>query len=494
MASKPQLIDPSLFINKNYIHGQWVDSGSGRRFTVTDPATGCGIGTCPESTPGDAQNAIKAAAAALPAWRSMSGRQRGRILRRWYELVIENKDDLAALITWENGKAKPDAAGEVIFAASFLKWFAEEAARVYGDVIPHTSPDFRVSVVKEPVGVCGWNFPAAMITRKLGPALAAGYTAVVKSAGETPFTGNALMVLGERAGVPKGVVNLVTALENTAAVGETLCSSDIIRKISFTGSTRIGKLLMSQCSSSLKKMSLELGGNAPLIVFDDANIDLAVQGAVGSKFKGSGQTCVCANRIFVQQGIYEKFICRFKDAVKDFHVGNGFDPKTTHGPLIHDAAADRVAALVEDAISRGAKVEIGGKKRPDIGPNFFEPTIITNVSSDAKIINEEIFGPVALVFTFDTEEEVVDAANRCDVGLASYIFTQDVIRAARVSEQLQFGMVALNTGIISNAAAPFGGIKHSGIGREGSKYGIEDYLQTKTLVTGNAGVVHRSHL
>ncbi|GAW16858.1 hypothetical protein ANO14919_063020 [Xylariales sp. No.14919] len=411
---------------------------------------------------------------------------------------MKNQQDLATLISWENGKAKADASGEVIFASSFLEWFSEEAARIYGDVIPHSAPGFRAAVVREPVGVCGlitpWNFPAAMVTRKLGPALAAGCTVVVKTAGETPFTANALAVLGERSGIPKGVINIVTALDNTAEIGETLCKSNTVRKISFTGSTRVGKLLMQQSSSTLKKLSLELGGNAPFIVFNDADIDLALQGAISSKFKSSGQTCVCSNRIFVQKDIYPEFIRRLKESVSNFKVGHGLDAQTTHGPLVTQSAPERVDGLVQDALQKGARVEAGGKRLHDLGPNFFAPTILTNLKPDMRIINEEIFGPVAPIFQFETEDEVVKFANKCEVGLASYIYTQDVTRAARVSELLDFGMVALNTGVISDAAAPFGGIKHSGMGREGSKYGIKDYMQMKTLITGNVNVLHRSHL
>ncbi|KAM0545839.1 hypothetical protein ACHAPJ_011166 [Fusarium lateritium] len=505
----PKLNDPSLFIGSNYIGGQWIESSSGKRFEVHDPATGALIGTCPESEPKDVDDAVKVAAAALPAWRSHSGRDRSRILRRWYELVMENKEDLATLITWENGKASFDAAGEVIFAASFLEWFAEEAPRVYGDVIPHSQPNFRTVVLKEPVGVVGlitpdkitdaglllrWNFPAAMITRKLGPALAAGCTAVVKTAGETPFTANAVLILGERAGVPKGVINSISALENTPAIGQAICANNTIRKISFTGSTRVGKLLMNQSSDTLKKLSLELGGNAPFIVFDDADLDLAVAGAVASKFKSSGQTCVCSNRIFVQRGIHDEFVRKLKAVVAGFQVGSGFDKKTTHGPLVITSAAERVSSLVEDAVRSGAKIEAGGKRRTDIGTNFFEPTIITNVNTNMRLVKEEIFGPLAPIFSFDTEEEVVKTANDCEVGLAAYVFTQDINRVIRVTETLQFGMVGVNNGVISDAGAPFGGIKHSGLGREGSKYGIEDYLQLKTVVTGNVNVTHRASL
>ncbi|KAL4779259.1 Aldehyde/histidinol dehydrogenase [Aspergillus varians] len=496
--SNPQLNEPSLFVGKNYVAGQWIESVSGQTFDVHDPATGTLIGSCPESIAQDAEQAIQVAAAALPAWRSRTGRDRSRILRRWYELVVDNKEDLATLITWENGKAGPDAAGEVNFAASFLEWFAEEAPRVYGDVIPHSQPGFRVSVLKEPVGVVGlitpWNFPAAMVTRKLGAALAAGCTAVVKTAGETPFTANALLVLGERAGIPKGVINSIAAFRNTPEIGRTLCASNTVRKISFTGSTRVGKLLMNQSSSTMKKLSLELGGNAPFIVLDDADLDLAVAGAVASKFKSSGQTCVCSNRIFVQKGIYQEFVRRLKAVVAGFRVGPGFDKSTTHGPLVTTGAAERVEGLIADAVKSGAKIEAGGKRRTDIGPNFIEPTILTNVTINMRLMQEEIFGPLAPVFSFDDESEVIDIANTCDVGLASYLFSQDINRVARLTELLSFGMVAVNTGVMADAPAPFGGIKHSGLGREGSKYGIEEYLNMKTVVMGNVNVVHRALL
>lgn len=445
--------------------------------SLSDPATGAVLGQCPESDVEDVQGAIESAAAALPLWRTQTNRSRSRILRRWHDLVHENRADLAKLITLENGKAKPDANGEVTFANSFLEWYSEEAARIYGDVIPHSAPGFRASVLKEPVGVCGviapWNFPAAMMLRKLGPALAAGCTVVVKSAGETPFTANALAILGERAGIPRGVINIVTALENTPRVGMALCTSNIVRKISFTGSTRVGKLLMRQCSDTLKKMSLELGGNAPFIVFSDADMAVAVNAAVGSKFKSSGQTCVCSNRIMVHSSVYDKFMRLFKEAVNTFVLGHGSDDHTTHGPLISPAAVARAHGLVEDSVRRGAKVEFGGQKRPDLGkspllmtsmlrrltsillgPNFFEPTILSNVTADMRVCKEEIFAPIAPVFAFQTEDDALMMANDCDVGLAAYIFTQDVNRATRVTEQLQFGMVALNTGVISDAALP----------------------------------------
>ncbi|KAF5597536.1 aldehyde dehydrogenase C-terminal [Fusarium pseudoanthophilum] len=494
----PQLRDPSLFIQKNFINNEWVDSISGKTFNVYDPATGSTIGSCPESTPEDAERAIQAASAALPVWKSATGRDRSRILRQWYELVLDNKDDLATLITLENGKPKVDAVGEVLFAASFIEWFAEEAPRIYGDVISHSQSSFRVSTLKEPIGVCGlitpWNFPAAMVARKLAPALAAGCTSILKPAFETPFTANALLSLLSRTSLPAGVVNSITADANTASIGQTLCSSNIVRKISFTGSTRVGKLLMSQSSGTLKKMSLELGGNAPFIVFDDADLDVAVKAAVTSKFKSSGQTYVCSNRIFVQKGAYDEFLRRLKEEVGKFKVGSGFDPKTTHGPLISAAAVQRLEGLVSEAVQGGAKVEYGGSALKDQGSNFFAPTILSNVDTSMRVVDEEIFGPVAPVFSFDDEEAIVQVANKCDVGLASYIFTQDLNRATRITEQLQFGMVAVNSGVVSDAAAPFGGVKHSGLGREGSKYGIDDYLQIKTVVLGNVNVKHRALL
>ncbi|KAF5241885.1 hypothetical protein FANTH_8960 [Fusarium anthophilum] len=520
----PQLEDPSLFIQKNFINNEWVDSISGKTFKVYDPATGSTIGSCPESTPEDVERAIQAASAALPVWKSATGRDRSRILRQWYELVLDNKDDLATLITLENGKSKADAAGEVLFATSFIEWFAEEAPRIYGDVISHSQSSFRVSTLKEPIGVCGlitpWNFPAAMVARKLAPALAAGCTSILKPAFETPFTANALLSLLSRTLLPAGVVNSITADTNTSSIGQTLCSSKIVRKISFTGSTRVGKLLMSQSSGTLKKMSLELGGNAPFIVFDDADLDVAVKAAVTSKFKSSGQTCVCSNRIFVQKGVYDEFLRRLREEVEKFKVGSGFDAKTTHGPLISAAAVQRLEGLVSEAVQGGAKVECGGSALKDQGKihhcrahfaialnirltdriciakgsNFFAPTILSNVETSMRVVDEEIFGPVAPVFSFDEEEAIIQVANKCDVGLASYIFTQDLNRATRITEQLQFGMVAVNSGVVSDAAAPFGGVKYSGLGREGSKYGIEDYLQVKTVVLGNVNVQHRALL
>ncbi|KAF5674139.1 aldehyde dehydrogenase C-terminal [Fusarium circinatum] len=452
---------------------------------------GSTIGSCPESTPEDAERAIQAASAALPVWKSATGRDGSRILRQWHESVLDNKDDLATLITLENGKSKADATGEVLFAASFIEWFAEEAPRIYGDVISHSQSSFRVSTLKEPIGVCGlitpWNFPAAMVARKLAPALAAGCTSILKPAFETPFTANALLSLLPHLG---------------------------------PSSTHVGKRLESQSSGTLKKISLELGSNAPFIVFDDADLDVAIKAAVTSKFKSSGQTCVCSNRIFVQKGVYDEFLRRLREEVGKFKVGSGFNAKTTHGPLISAAAVQRLEGLVSEVVQGGAKVECGGSALKDQGKihhcrahfaialnirltdriciakgsNFFAPAILSNVETSMRVVDEEIFGPVAPVFSFDEEEAIIQVANKCDVGLASYIFTQDLNRATIITEQLQFGMVAVNSGVVSDAAAPFGGVKYSGLGREGSKYDIEDYLQIKTVVLGNVNVQHRALL
>lgn len=450
------LKDPSLVVDKSYINGQWIPSKSGKTFEVKNPATGDVIGTCPESTTDDLNDAIQAASDAFPTWRALSGRQRGRILRRFFELIVENKIDIGTIITAENGKAKGDAQGEALFSSSFFEWFAEEAPRVYGDVVPHSTPAGRTHIIKQPIGVCGlitpWNFPMAMGARKVAAALAAGCTLVLKSDGLTPFSSNALAVLGERAGVPKGVLNVVTALENTPQLGLALCESDTVKKISFTGSTRVGKLLMSQSSSTLKKLSLELGGNAPFIVFDDADVEVAVTSALASKFKVTGQTCVCANRIFVQDGIYDKFNERLVDEVAKFRVGNGTDDAVTHGPMT--IGVDKVKEHVEDAVSKKAKVLLGGKQLPDLGPKFFELTVLGDVDDSMKVMSEETFGPLAAISKFKTEDEVVKRANSVDVGLASYLITNDLGTAHRVSEKLEFGMVAINTGVISDPGAP----------------------------------------
>ncbi|KAL3438939.1 Aldehyde/histidinol dehydrogenase [Aspergillus tetrazonus] len=488
----PPLKDKSLFIQKAFVNGEWVDAESGKTFEVHDPATGKLIGTCPEFSASDTEKAIQAASAAFPKFRATLARERARMLRRWYQLMVDNAEDLATLITWENGKPLADAKGEVNYAASFFEWFSEEAPRTYGDTIPASVPGNRVITVKQPVGVCGlitpWNFPAAMITRKIGPALAAGCTVVTKSPGETPFTANALAELANRAGIPKGVVNIVTAMKNTPEVGEMITTHPDVRKVSFTGSTNVGRLLMKQSSSTIKKVSWELGGNAPFIVFDDVDdLDAAVTGAIASKFRSSGQTCVCANRIYVQKGIYDEFVQKFVEKVKNFKVGAGFEDGVTHGPVIHDRAVDKVDQHVQDAVSKGAKLIAGGQRRSDLGPNFYDLTVLANMTKDMKIASEETFGPVAGLFPFETEKEVVELANKAEVGLAGYFFSGNIKRIFRVAEALEVGMVGVNTGLISDVASPFGGVKQSGFGREGSKYGIEEFMTIKSVTFGGMG-------
>ncbi|KAL6716612.1 succinate semialdehyde dehydrogenase NADP+ linked [Lecanora helva] len=490
--SVPPLKDPTLFKQDvAYVNGQWTKAGSGKTFEVFDPSTGKLIGTCPEFDEQDTGHTIATAAAAFPSFRQTTARERARMLRKWYQLMMDNQEDIAKLITWENGKPLNDAMGEVAYAASFFEWFSEEAPRSYGDTIPATVAGNRVFTVKEPVGVCGlvtpWNFPAAMITRKIGPAIAAGCTVVAKSPGETPFTSLALAELAHRAGIPKGVVNVISALQNTAEVGNALTTSPTVRKVSFTGSTGVGKLLMKQSADTLKKLSFELGGNAPFIVFDDADVETAVNGAIACKFRSSGQTCVCANRIYVQQGIYDKFASSFAEKVKGFKVGGGYDEGVTHGPLIHDRAVSKVDAHVRDAEKKGGKVVIGGNRMTHLGANFFEPTVIANMNMDMQLASEETFGPVAGLFPFKTEQEVVQMANQADVGLAGYFYSNDLQRVYRVAEALETGMVGVNTGLISDPAAPFGGVKLSGFGREGSKYGMSEYQITKTVTLGGMG-------
>ncbi|MCJ1375438.1 succinate semialdehyde dehydrogenase NADP+ linked [Loxospora ochrophaea] len=484
----PKLQDPTLIKEACYVNGEWIQAKSGKTFQVDDPASGKIIGKAPECNKEDTDNAVEVASEAFASYRKTSGRERSKLLRRWYDLIVENTEDLAKIITWEQGKPLSVARGEMAYAASFFEWFSEEAPRNYGDTIQATVPGNRVFTIHEPVGVCGlitpWNFPAAMLTRKIGPALAAGCTVVTKAPGETPYSSLALAELGHRAGVPKGVVNVITALENTAKVGNALTENPNVRKISFTGSTRVGKLLMKQSADTLKKTSFELGGNAPLIVFDDATLDIAVSGAIASKFRGSGQTCVCANRIYVQKGIYDTFAEKFTEQAKSFTVGGGYEDGVDFGPLIHDRAVSKVDAQVRDAEKKGGRVVLGGNKMPKYGPNFFEPTVITGMTMDMQLAQEETFGPVAGLFPFESEHDVVKMANTAEVGLAGYFFTNDLKRAYRVAEALEVGMVGVNTGIISDAAAPFGGVKLSGFGREGSKYGIQDYQIIKTVTMG----------
>ncbi|KAG8533059.1 uncharacterized protein KY384_001842 [Bacidia gigantensis] len=452
------------------------------------PATGKIIGISPEFNKADTDNAISVAAAAFPSFRQTTARQRARWLHKWYDLMMENQEDLARIITAENGKPLTDSKGEVAYAASFFEWFSEEAPRASGDTILSFVPGNRVFTLKEPVGVCGlitpWNFPAAMVTRKVAAALAAGCTVVAKSPGETPFTALALAELAQRAGIPKGVVNVVSAMQNTVEVGQALTESETVRKVSFTGSTGVGRLLMKQSAATLKKLSFELGGNAPFIVFDDADLESAVNGAIASKFRSSGQTCVCANRLFVQKGIYEKFAAAFAEKVRGFHMGNGFEEGVTHGPLIHDRAVNKVDAHVRDAEKKGGKVLVGGQKMSKLGDNFFEPTVITGMRMNMQLASEETFGPVAGLFPFETEKDVVDMANAAEVGLAGYFYSKDLQRVYRVAEALEVGMIGVNTGLISDPAAPFGGVKQSGFGREGSKYGISEYQITKMVTLG----------
>ncbi|EGX97142.1 succinate-semialdehyde dehydrogenase [Cordyceps militaris CM01] len=487
------LSDPSLIQERSYINGQWVAANSGKTFKVSNPATGEVIGTAPECDVEDLNAAISAASDAFQTWRAYSGRQRGRIIRKLFDLIVEHKIDIGKIITAENGKAKPDAEGEALFAASFFEWFSEEAPRIYGDVAPHSTPNGRIQILKQPVGVCGlitpWNFPIAMAARKVAAALAAGCTLVLKSDGVTPFATNILAVLGERAGLPKGVLNIVTALDNTPRLGLALCESPEVKKISFTGSTRVGKILMRQSSDSLKKLSMELGGNAPFIVFDDANVETAVAAAVIAKFKVTGQTCVCANRIYVQEGIYEKFSRRLVEEVRKFRVGNGADGSVTHGPLT--IGVEKTEEHVQDAINKKASVLLGGKRLTNLGPNFFDLTVLGDVTDEMAVMTEETFGPLAALSKFKTEDEVIRRANTSEVGLASYVMTNYLNRQYRVTEKLDFGMVAINTGVISDPAAPFGGVKHSGFGREGSKYGVDDYLVLKSVVIGGIQTAYK---
>ncbi|KAF2019918.1 succinate-semialdehyde dehydrogenase [Aaosphaeria arxii CBS 175.79] len=481
------LRDGSLLKTQCYVNGEWVGAASGKTFSVDNPSTNVEVAKCPEFDEHDTEAAIEQAQEAFRSYRKTSARTRARLLRRWYELMIENVEDLARIITWENGKPLADSRTEVNYAASFLEWFSEEAPRIYGDTIQASNANCRLITQKEPVGVCGliapWNFPAAMITRKAGPALAAGCSVVVKAPAEAPLTALALAELAHRAGIPKGVVNVITALDNTVAVGKVLTTNPIIKKVSFTGSTPVGKLLMQQSSSTLKKLSFELGGNAPFIVFEDADLDVALAGLIASKFRISGQTCVCANRILVHRNVYDKFISMTVEAVKQFRIGDGMAETTTHGPLIHGRAIAKVEEHVKDAVSKGARVVHGGK-RLDLGSNFFDITVLADMKPGMKVGVEETFGPVASFYPFDTEKEAIDMANDSEVGLAGYFFSKDSSRCWRVAEALEVGMVGVNVGAISDPAAPFGGVKQSGFGREGSKYGIDEFLVTKMIMTG----------
>jgi succinate-semialdehyde dehydrogenase/glutarate-semialdehyde dehydrogenase len=479
------LNDPSLLRTHSLVDGEWI--GGTSRFDVNDPATGRKLADVANLTRADAAAAIAAADRALAAWRGKTGKERSIVLRKWFDLLIANTEDLGRLMTAEQGKPFAEAKGEVAYGASFIEWFAEEAKRVNGEVLPQFDNNRRLLVIKQAIGVCAaitpWNFPLAMITRKVAPALAAGCTVVIKPAELTPLTALAAAELAVRAGIPPGVLNVVTAdSQNSIAIGKELCESDIVRHLSFTGSTEVGRILMSQCAPAVKKLSLELGGNAPFLVFDDADVDSAVEGALASKYRNAGQTCVCANRIYVQDGIYDSFVRKFAAKVGALKVGNGFEDGVVQGPLIEDAAIDKVQRHVDDAVAKGGKVLAGGHRMQG---QFFEPTVIAEATPDMLCAREETFGPFAPVFRFKTEQEAVDAANNTEFGLASYFYTRDMGRVFRVAEALEYGMVGINAGVIATEHVPFGGVKQSGLGREGSHYGMDDYVEIKYLCLGD---------
>ncbi|BCF89083.1 NAD-dependent succinate-semialdehyde dehydrogenase [Paraburkholderia largidicola] len=483
--SMQNLRAPSLFRDQCYLNGGWDNADSGETFPVVNPATGDVIAHVPRMGAAETRRAIEHAKAAWPAWRSLTAKTRAAILRSWYDLILENQDDLALILTTEQGKPLGEAKGEIQYAASFIEWFGEEAKRAYGDVIPTVANDRRIVVVKEPIGVCAaitpWNFPAAMITRKAGPALAAGCPIIVKPAEATPLTALALAVLAERAGVPPGVFQVITGVPQQ--IGSEMTANPGVRKLSFTGSTRVGSALMAQCSPTIKKVSLELGGNAPFIVFDDADLDEAVAGAIASKYRNAGQTCVCTNRFYVHSKVYDEFVEKLADAVAKLKVGLGTQCGITQGPLINEDAVQKVESHISDAVSRGGRIVTGGKRHA-LGHGFFEPTVIADVTQEMKVAREETFGPVAPVFRFRNDEEVVHFANDTEFGLAAYFYSRDIGRIWRVAESLEYGMVGINTGLISNEVAPFGGIKQSGLGREGAYYGLDEYLETKYLCIG----------
>lgn len=480
-----QLNDLTLFRQQAFINGEWRDALSSDVITVTNPANGEVLGSVPKMGAEETRDAIQAAHRALPAWRQLTAKERAAILRRWFDLMMANQDDLARLMTLEQGKPLAEAKGEIGYAASFIEWFAEEGKRIYGDTIPGHQADKRLIVIKQPIGVTAaitpWNFPAAMITRKAGPALAAGCTMVLKPASQTPFSALALAELARRAGIPDGVFNVVTG--SASAVGNELTGNPLVRKLSFTGSTEIGRQLMAQCAQDIKKVSLELGGNAPFIVFDDADLDKAVEGAMASKFRNAGQTCVCANRLYVQDGVYARFAEKLQQAVEQLHLGDGLQAGVTTGPLIDEKAIAKVQEHIADAVGKGARVITGGKVDA-LGGNFFQPTILVDVPDGAKVAKEETFGPLAPLFRFTDEVDVIRQANDTEFGLAAYFYARDLSRVFRVGEALEYGIVGINTGLISNEVAPFGGVKASGLGREGSKYGIEDYLEIKYMCIG----------
>jgi len=483
------LKDPTLLKTDALINGQWV-AGS-RRFDVHDPATGHKLADVANLGPSDAEAAIDAANAAWPAWKAKTAKERSNILRKWYDLLMANQDDLGTLMTAEQGKPLPEAKGEVAYGASFVEWFAEEAKRVNGETLPTFDNNRRLMVLKQPIGVCAaitpWNFPLAMITRKVAPALAAGCPVIIKPAELTPLTALAAAELALRAGIPAGVFNILTAdSEQSIAVGKVLCASDVVRHISFTGSTEVGRILMAQCAPTVKKMSLELGGNAPFIVFDDADVDSAVEGAFASKYRNAGQTCVCTNRFYVQAGVYDAFVQKFAAKVKTAKVGNGFGEGVNQGPLIEEAALVKVQRHVDDAVAKGGRVVAGGQRLASLGSGqFFEPTVVADATADMLCAKEETFGPFAPVFKFHTEQEAIDAANATEFGLASYFYSRDVGRIFRVSEALEYGMVGINVGILATEHVPFGGVKQSGLGREGSHHGMDDYVEIKYLCVGD---------
>ncbi len=487
MSASPLTLlkDPSLLKLDALINGQWV-AGS-NRFAVTDPATGAHLADVANLGPADAECAIAAANAAWPAWRSKTAKERSIILRKWFDLIMANQEDLACIMTAEQGKPLPEAKGEVAYGASFVEWFAEEAKRINGETLPQFDNNRRLLVLRQPIGVCAaitpWNFPIAMITRKVAPALAAGCPVIIKPAELTPLTALAAAELALRAGIPAGVLNMLSAdADNSIAIGRVLCSSDVVRHISFTGSTEVGRILMEQSAPTVKKMSLELGGNAPFIVFDDADVDSAVEGAFASKYRNAGQTCVCSNRLYVQAGVYDEFVAKFAAKVKTAKVGNGFEEGVNQGPLIEEAALQKVERHVQDALAKGARLMVGGKRLPG---QFFEPTVVADARADMLCAKEETFGPFAPIFKFNTEQEAVDAANNTEFGLASYFYSRDVGRIWRVSEALEYGMVGINVGILATEHVPFGGVKQSGLGREGSHHGMDDYVEIKYLCMGD---------
>lgn len=482
LLSAVELEDQALFRQNCYINGLWCAADNANSLEVTDPSNGAVIGTVPQMGSAEARRAIAAANVALSGWRALAAKERSGIVHRWYELMLANEKDLAMLMTREQGKPLAESRAEIAYAASFLQWFSEEAKRVYGETIPGHQIDKRIIVTKEPIGVCAaitpWNFPSAMITRKAGPALAAGCTMVLKPATATPFSALALAELAERAGVPAGVFNVITG--SASSIGGEMTSNPLVRKVTFTGSTEIGKVLLRQCAETVKKTSMELGGNAPFIVFDDADLDAAVEGVISSKYRNAGQTCVCANRLLVQHGIYDEFATRLAARVAQLKVGDGREPGVTLGPLIDPKAVAKTQEHVDDAVAKGARVILGGKPHP-LGPCYFEPTVLINATPDMKVAREETFGPVAALFRFHEDSEAIAMANDTEFGLASYFFSRDISRVWRVAEGLEYGIVGINTGLISTEVAPFGGVKESGLGREGSHYGIEDYLELKYI-------------